>query len=81
LSASFCEIPGGATIPRQLVKSTSTPDSMSVGASRPASRSALVIASTRRSPDSIWSRYSPTPDTPNAILPPSTDASSSPPPS
>src|SRR5690606_10083005 len=73
--------PGGATMPRQLVNSTSTPTSWSVGASTPGTRCAAVTASTRSSPASIWSAYSDRPETPNATLPPSTAASSSPPPS
>ena len=74
--------PGGATTPRQLANSRSMPFSLRVGTSLSAStRSGLVTARTRTSPASTWSRNSPKPEAPKAILLPSSAGSSSPPPS
>ena len=74
-------IPGGATSPRQLANSRSTPPSRSVGASIPGTRRADVTASTRSCPAWICSRNSPELETANAARPPSSAARRSPPPS
>ena len=82
---------GGATMPRQLASSTSTPCSCSVGAigaarrRRPpgvASPPAVEpeMASARSSPEAIWSCHSPRPETPAETWPPRIAASASPPP-
>src|SRR4029079_11006940 len=53
--------PGGATMPRQLAHTRSTPSSVSVGASTPSTASSLVTARMRTSPAAADSVTSPTP--------------------
>ena len=80
--AAFCSsvIPGAAATIRQFSSATSTPASVSVGASTPGTRSAVETASSRSCPASIWLANSPSPETPAVTWPPSTAASASPPP-
>src|SRR6476659_8477948 len=75
------EMPGGATTPRQLVKTRSMPASWSVGASMPSMRWSPLVASTRMSPLAIWSLNSPAPEVAKSTLSPSNAGSRSPPPS
>ena len=79
LSASL--MPGGATMPRQLVKTRSMPASLASGRRRPRAASSPLVASTRMSPLAIWSLNSPAPEVAKSTLLPRIAGSRSPPPS
>ena len=95
-SRSSGEMSGGATMPRQLASSTSTPGPSGSGSRpapgrpsgrRPVGRRRRIcprrepeMASARSSPETIWSCHSPRPETPAETWPPRIAASASPPP-